>query len=95
MVLVERFSKMAHFVPYNKTSDASYVASFYFKEISQASRCSKTITSICKSFSAYSLEEAWNYTSVQLFLPSTNRWPKRSCESKFGKSLEKLCGKKH
>ena len=33
MVLVDRFSKMAHFVPYNKTSDASYVASFYFKEI--------------------------------------------------------------
>ena len=33
MVMVDRFSKMAHFIPYNKIIDATHVANFYFKEI--------------------------------------------------------------
>jgi len=33
MVVVDRFSKVAHFVPCHKTDDESYIIDLYFKEI--------------------------------------------------------------
>jgi hypothetical protein len=45
MVVVDRFSKLAHFVPYSKTIDAINVVDFYFKEIVKLHGISKTITS--------------------------------------------------
>jgi len=45
MLVVERFSKMAHFLPYSKTSDTSRIAMIHFDEVVRLHELPKTIVS--------------------------------------------------
>ena len=71
-VVVEIFSKMAHFIPYKKTSDVEHVAKLLFKEIMRLHGLSRSIISNRDSkFVSYFWKTLWKKMGTELKFSST------------------------
>jgi len=67
LVVVDRFSKMAYFIPCSKTDDASHIAHIYYKEVVAHRGIPKTIvTDRDVKFTSYFWKSLWRLLGTKL-----------------------------
>lgn len=71
-IIVDRFSKMAHFITYHKTDDATYIVDLFFCEVVRLHGVLKTIVSdkYVKFFSHF-LRVLWEKSRTKLLYFTT------------------------